>query len=89
MGAEVDYYRIPFSKALKSIATQQATEFALTGGDDYELLFTIPEAVEAQFLESSKSKGLRFACIGIITNKKGIVDLNNNPLNTTGFNHFS
>jgi len=91
LGAEIDLTQIPFSKALKSIANQQATEFALTGGDDYELLFTIPETQEAQFLENNNSSGcvFEFSCIGIITNQKGIVDTNNNPLKTTGFNHFS
>lgn len=88
LGAEIDYCRIPFSKALKSIDNHQAIEFALSGGDDYELLFTIAEALEAKFLESTKSKGLQFSCIGVITDKEGIVDLNNKPLNTTGFNHF-
>ncbi len=89
LGAKVDLSQVPLSEALKSINNQQAIEFALTGGDDYELLFTIPEMVEAEFLKASKSSEYCFSCIGTITNEKGIIDSNNNLLKTTGFNHFS
>lgn len=97
LGAEIDLSKIPLSEPLKRIDKQQSLEFALTGGDDYELLFTIPESLETQFLEVAKVSGYvgeyinenAFSCIGTITNEKGIVDSNNNSLNTTGFNHFS
>ncbi|MEH6456363.1 MAG: thiamine-phosphate kinase [Cocleimonas sp.] len=97
IGAELDLTQIPFSKVLKKINNKQALEFALTGGDDYELLFTIPEIIEAEFLETYSSSECRFSCIGTITNQKGIIHTNNNSfnnlfnnsLNNMGFNHFS
>ncbi len=89
LGAKVDLSQVPLSEALKSINNQLAIEFALTGGDDYELLFTIPETLKAEFLKASKSSEYCFSCIGLITNEKGIIDSNNNLLKTTGFNHFS
>ena len=89
LGAKIDLSQLPLSEAMKSINNHQAIEFSLIGGDDYELLFTIPETLEAEFLQASKSSEYHFSCIGTITNEKGIIDSNYNPLNTTGFNHFS
>jgi len=43
VGAEIDIGRIPMSEALRQRFDADAVlEFALTGGDDYELLFTAP-----------------------------------------------
>ena len=43
VGAEIDIGRIPTSETLRQrFETEEALEFALTGGDDYELLFTGP-----------------------------------------------
>lgn len=89
LGAEITLFQIPLSEALSSINKQQALEFALTGGDDYELLFTVPEALHAEFLALSKASECHFSCIGTITPAAGIIDSNNNPLNITGFKHFS
>jgi thiamine-monophosphate kinase len=99
VGAQVDLSSIPLSKALQSINYQQALEFALSGGDDYELLFTIPQDKEAEFLQVVKSNSnllkesltsdANFQCIGTITHEKGIIDNHNNSLNPKGFNHFS
>lgn len=88
LGATLDLSQIPFSDALKSIGLEKALSFALKGGDDYEILFTLPEAKEADFLTSIKDSNHLFTCIGSISNKKGVVDINNNPLMTTGYNHF-
>jgi thiamine-monophosphate kinase len=42
-GAEVDAAALPLSSSLQAaIGTEAAREYALTGGEDYELLFTVP-----------------------------------------------
>jgi thiamine-monophosphate kinase len=42
-GAHIDVARLPLSKPLLAIAGREAAEqFALAGGDDYELCFTVP-----------------------------------------------
>jgi thiamine-monophosphate kinase len=42
-GAEVDAATLPISEALAgAVGREAAREYALTGGDDYELLFTVP-----------------------------------------------
>jgi thiamine-monophosphate kinase len=47
VGAEIDIERIPMSEALRQrFNTEEALEFALTGGDDYELLFTGPADID-------------------------------------------
>ena len=48
VGAEIDVDRLPLSDALrKRFSVDEQREFALTGGDDYELCFTAdPELVK-------------------------------------------
>jgi thiamine-monophosphate kinase len=47
VGAEIDIGRIPMSEALRHRFDRDAAlEFALTGGDDYELLFTGPADID-------------------------------------------
>ncbi len=44
-GAELDAAALPVSEALSvAVGRELAREYALTGGDDYELLFTVPLA---------------------------------------------
>lgn len=44
-GAEVDAASLPVSESLlAAVGRESAREYALTGGDDYELLFTVPLA---------------------------------------------
>jgi thiamine-monophosphate kinase len=48
-GLELDLDALPLSPALRAVTTPaQAREFALQGGDDYELLFAVPPARLAQ-----------------------------------------
>ena len=42
VGAEIKLSNIPYSKSLKKLNKELAINLALTGGDDYELCFTIP-----------------------------------------------
>ncbi len=47
-GADIDVARVPLSAALRArFDGKQALDFALTGGDDYELCFTAPPAAVA------------------------------------------
>ncbi len=44
-GAQLDLGRLPRSAAMHALfAPSQCLEFALSGGDDYEILFTVPSA---------------------------------------------
>jgi len=95
VGAELDLSQLPLSSALMTLfssttkGSQQAINFALTGGDDYELLFTIPASREMNFLGIVKGKA-KVTCIGTITNAEQniITDKDGNRLTSSGYNHF-
>lgn len=86
VGAKLDLKALPFSPSLNNLTIELATDFALTGGDDYELLFTIPEEKEKKFIEKIKDKA---TCIGSITqHQQRITDSNDKQLTSSGYNHF-
>ena len=89
LGAELMLSKLPLSPALQKIETQQALQFALSGGDDYELLFTIPNNQESVFLQKSEEANINVSCIGVITHQVNtITDENSHELTATGYNHF-
>ncbi len=68
------------------IARGASLEEALSGGEDYELLFTAP----ARSRIPPRIAGVSVACIGEITSgKKGTIRYNNRPLPAKGFDHFA
>jgi thiamine-monophosphate kinase len=90
VGAEVHAGQIPLSKALRSMKTLQrpVLEYALSGGEDYELLFTVPpDTVD-------KLRTLRIAAkeIGAVTRGRSIAligpDGRKTPLRPSGYEHF-
>lgn len=91
VGAEVNINTIPLSNTmLETISFNEAIELALTGGDDYELCFTVPkDKIE---LLSEKLKGFSYTQIGTITKSTGLNLKNNNgekyALKNKGFQHF-
>ena len=95
-GAQIDLAKIPLSSALNELPNQTATNAALRGGDDYELLFTVPQkkqdAFDSNILKNKNVKkggGGYYKKIGQITHQfKKILDENSNELSGSGFNHF-
>jgi thiamine-monophosphate kinase len=68
--------RVPLSAALRafaSMADQDALDLALSGGDDYELLFTVPEGREEALEELAASAGVPLTRIGSVTAGSGAV----------------
>jgi len=66
-GARLDLDAIPFSDAMKSLGdTEQALKWALTGGEDYELCFTVPEINRGAVDAALSHLGVDFTCIGQI-----------------------
>jgi len=90
--AVVDVDSLPLSDALKRNTTpEQAIKLALSGGEDYELCFTVsPSAlgsVESAFAHTNTS----FVCIGQMNSGEGIEFMQNNQviaLDHRGFVHF-
>jgi thiamine-monophosphate kinase len=89
VGARLEIERVPVEPAVKSAFGKRALELALSGGEDYELLFTAtPEAIE----RLSKAASVPVTAIGKITAGTGIalVDKEGNPfkLKKAGWEHF-
>ena len=67
-GAKVALDALPFSQALReNVSLEQAERFALTGGEDYELCFTVPELNRGVIDVALGRLGVPFTCIGQMT----------------------
>lgn len=67
---------LPLSRALRSFSEMEALDplqLALSGGDDYELLFTVPEAAGARLDAHRGELGVAIARIGIVERGSGAV----------------
>ena len=73
-GAVVRAAELPLSRALFALAGEErAREFALGGGDDYELLYTVPPAARAQLFALAASSGAPAChCIGEVVAGRGV-----------------
>ncbi|MGL5700290.1 MAG: thiamine-phosphate kinase [Kluyvera sp.] len=65
VGARIDLDALPYSDALRRHATpEQACRWALSGGEDYELCFTVPELNRGALEVALGQLGTPFTCIG-------------------------
>lgn len=92
VGAVLEVNKLPYSNSLLSLQQDKALELALTGGDDYELCFTLPEDTSASVLE--ELNGLcPITQIGWVTAVDGQLLLKNRDgkdlsLDAAGWQHF-
>lgn len=81
------------SEAMQSIPFNKRLEFALAGGDDYELLFTAPPDQADAVLDAAEACGVSVTCMGRITPVAGVqvLDLQGVPLSRrfASFDHFA
>jgi thiamine-monophosphate kinase len=86
VGAELDLRRLPLSKQLlESAGREQALQYAMGGGDDYELCFTLPES------ELPAEVSAAVTPIGRVTRGPGLVCRDGNtvvPFDDAGYRHF-
>ncbi|WP_045857071.1 thiamine-phosphate kinase [Teredinibacter purpureus] len=91
VGAEIFVESLPLSAAvLKCASTQQQHQWALSGGDDYQLCFTVPQQHVAA-VEALIDQGLKASVIGIVSREMGIKCSllgESFATTTTGYNHF-
>ncbi|MGI2175672.1 thiamine-phosphate kinase [Shewanella ulleungensis] len=67
VGAIIDVSQIPLSTSLKAnLSREDALSYALTGGEDYELLFTVPESQRGAIDTALIHAGVKFVKIGQI-----------------------
>ena len=89
---EIGLERLPLAPGVAAVAHavgRDPAELAATGGDDYELLFTVPperrEAAEAALGEA----GAPLSCVGAVTAGSGLVLLapDGRPVELRGYEH--
>lgn len=90
-GARVDVESLPNSVTMQSLfSSEECARFALSGGDDYELLFTVPPERMLD-VEAVIAKGVRCTPIGRMTEGGELICCRaGNPIDirTRGYNHF-
>jgi len=92
-GAKIHVDRLPLSRALTSaVSPEQAIEYALSAGDDYELIFTVGEEQRGSLETSLASTNVKATCIGQLTGQAGVLSLMHNnekftPQNPSGYEH--
>ncbi len=94
VGARIDVARVPLSPAARRAAARlpDGTACALTGGDDYELLFTVaPDRLDAAY-DTARAAAVPVAEIGEVVQGEGALALGDDgqplELARTGFSHF-
>jgi len=73
VGADIDVARVPFSDAARAVvaADPAMLETALTGGDDYEIICTVPAAKADAFRHAAKAVQVPVTDIGQVKAGKG------------------
>ncbi|WP_194205234.1 thiamine-phosphate kinase [Superficieibacter sp. 1612_C1] len=93
-GARLDLDEFPFSAPLlRHAEPEQALRWALGGGEDYELCFTVPELNRGALDVALKHLGAAFTCIGqVVPESEGLQFLRNGQPVTfdwKGYDHFA
>ena len=95
VGAKIEVAGIPLSAPVRKIiqALPQHLETALTGGDDYELLFSVPPHRVDGLLAATQLLPVTITKIGVVDDMQNsvcVIDDKENPLTfeNTSFRHF-
>lgn len=90
--ARLDIDKLPQTEVLAGLEDEQKWKHQLAGGDDYELLFTLPPQHKKWLAIWSQQLGINLSVIGEIENGEGVRCLTNEGAvyhpQTTGFEHF-
>ena len=93
-GARIDLSLLPYSEALSRQAEpEQALAWALSGGEDYELCFTVPELNRGALEVAVGHLNMACTCIGqIVADVEGVHFIRDGKpvtLNLKGYDHFA
>jgi thiamine-monophosphate kinase len=75
VGARIDADRLPLARALRGLAPARARELALTGGEDYELLFAVRPARVATLHAARAALGCQVTRVGEVVAGRGVTVL--------------
>ncbi len=90
VGAKIQLDQLPINNALRDLDNNQRWKYALAGGDDYELCFTITMQNYQKLLQLQPN--VKTTIIGEITQQRGLVfekDGLDHPLHLNGYQHFA
>lgn len=96
VGVDLNLGALPLSPACRAYAASRElghVSLALTGGEDYELLFTLSPRHKAQIERAAKLRRFRITCIGTIRQARNGIraigpDGTKHPLPNTSYEHF-
>ena len=92
LGATIEFDRLPRSAVLAGVSLARQAECLLSGGDDYELLFTAVPGARTQVLAAASASEVAVSCIGALRAQGGVqvLDAQGHRLPTpwAGFDHF-
>lgn len=93
IGATINVDNLPVGEILSQQSQVLQRQYALSGGDDYEICFTASQEHHAAILAISQQTGTPVTCIGQIDAAPGLrfIDQHKTPLDLhyTSFDHFS
>lgn len=92
-GAVIDADRLPLSAPVERLIADVPgiIDLVLSGGDDYELLFTAPPGSEAAIATEAAVIGLRVTRIGTMSDQRGLrlaTPSGERPMQPKGWDHF-
>jgi thiamine-monophosphate kinase len=94
VAADINVAGVPLSDAVRTVIASEAAalELVLTGGDDYEVICTVPEEKAASFRTAAKAAAVPISEVGQIKAGEGarFIDASGKPLvfKRTSFSHF-
>ena len=91
VGARIEVDRLPLDRALGGAEPHTALNWAIAGGEDYELIVTVPEKRAAAFERACARQGQPVSAVGKITRGKSVKleSLRFGRIEPTpGFDHF-
>jgi thiamine-monophosphate kinase len=87
VGAALEAEQLPLAEGLEAcLGAQAAQRAALSGGDDYELLVTLPPSHVSLARQRLAEQGIALSVIGQCTDTPGITGVA--PLAESGWQHF-
>ncbi|NVJ49711.1 MAG: thiamine-phosphate kinase [Gammaproteobacteria bacterium] len=93
VGAVINTEQLPISESARQVTSmERVLDCALTGGDDYELCFTVPEDDLRKVQAALETVGVACYQVGRITGKQGVRVLQDGQeleLDKAGFDHFA
>jgi thiamine-monophosphate kinase len=91
-GAELELRRLPCAESMLAVPERERWPWQLSGGDDYELCFTLPAQRAERLDELRRETGLALTAIGTVTEQPGLVlrapDGSRYRPGSAGYEHF-